>query len=266
MVSSDGRLAGRVALVTGAGSGFGRSTALRLAAAGAAVACVDLNEAAAAETADQITAASGRAIALSADVSSAADCRAMVENTAREFGEIDVLFANAGVPSVGTAAELDESDWDRVIGVNLKGVWLSAKHVLPGMVRRGRGSIINTASVAGLVGVRNQVAYAAAKGGVIAMTRQMAADFSPYGVRVNAICPSTVITPLVQRSYEARFASAPNPQEAVREAQRQMLLKHPIGRFGTPEDIADLVLFLASDESRWITGTAITIDGGYTAV
>lgn len=261
-----GRLAGKVALITGAGSGFGKAAALRFAAEGALVSCVDIDAAAAKGVADMITADGNRGIGLSADVSSAADCQEMVAATVRELGEIDVLFANAGVAGAGTAVDLAEEDWDRVLSINLKGVWLSAKYVLPAMVRRGHGSIVNTASVGGMVGVKGTLPYATAKGGVISMTKQMAADFSPHGVRINAICPSSVVTPLVSRTYAERAANASDPEATAQEAMRQMALKHPIGHMGSVEDVANLALFLASDESGWITGSAMTVDGGYTAV
>jgi NAD(P)-dependent dehydrogenase (short-subunit alcohol dehydrogenase family) len=266
LMERTGRLAGKVALVTGAGSGFGEAAALRFAAEGASVSCVDVDAEAAKHVADKITADGGRGVGLSADVSSAADCQQMVADTAREFGEINVLFANAGIAGAGTAVELAEEDWDRVLGVNLKGVWLSAKYVLPAMVRRGHGSIVNTASIGGLVGVKGTLPYATAKGGVISMTKQMAADFSPYGVRINAICPSSVVTPLVRRTYAERAANASDPEAAAQEAMRQMARKHPMGHMGTVEDVANLALFLASDESGWITGSAMTVDGGYTAI
>jgi NAD(P)-dependent dehydrogenase (short-subunit alcohol dehydrogenase family) len=263
-----GRLAEKVALITGASSGLGRASALRFAAEGALVACVDLKEDVAAGTADEIVGAGGRAIALGADVSVAADAERMTAATIREFGRVDVVFANAGIAGSGNAMDLEEEVWDRVIDVDLKGVWLSSKYALRDMVARGSGTIVNTASVGGVVGIAGIFPYAAAKGGVVAMTKQVAADFGPRGVRANAICPGTVPTPLVTETYEARVrAGGSTDVEAdARAGLDEAVKKYPVGRLGRVADVAELALFLASDESSWITGQAIAVDGGYTAV
>jgi NAD(P)-dependent dehydrogenase (short-subunit alcohol dehydrogenase family) len=263
-----GRLAGKVAVITGAGSGLGRASALRFAEEGALVACVDLSEDAVAVTADQIVGAGGQAVALGADVSVAADAERMTAATIRAFGRVDVVFANAGIPGAGNAMELEEEVWNRVIDVDLKGVWLSSKYALRDMVARGSGTIINTASTGGVVGIAGIFPYAAAKGGVVAMTKQLVADFGLRGVRANAICPGVVPTPLVTDTYEARArAGGSRDVEAdARAALDEAAKKYPAGRLGRVEDVAALALFLASDESSWITGQAIAVDGGYTAV
>lgn len=183
-----GRLTDKIALITGAGSGFGRASALRFAAEGASVVCVDRNADAAHSAADDIAAAGGTALALTADVSSAADAERMTTTTLEHFGRIDIVFANAGIPGSGDAHTTTEEEWDRVIAINLKGVWLTSKYALPHMVERRSGVIINQASVGGLIGIPGIFPYAAAKGGVISMTRQMAAAYAPHNIRVNAIC------------------------------------------------------------------------------
>jgi NAD(P)-dependent dehydrogenase (short-subunit alcohol dehydrogenase family) len=253
-----GRLQGKTAIVTGAGSGIGRETAVLFGTEGASVVCADIDPAGATETARRCEQAGSAALALTVDVASEADTRRMAEEAFEAFGTIDVLYANAGVAGVGTAEDTERSEWDRVIGVNLTGVWLSSKHVLPHMREQGSGSIINQASIGGLAGFTSLASYSAAKGGVIALSRQMAVDFAPDNIRVNAICPGSVPTPLVERTYELRGVD-------MTEARKGILARYPIGRQGTERDIANLALFLAGDESTWITGGVYTIDGGYTA-
>jgi NAD(P)-dependent dehydrogenase (short-subunit alcohol dehydrogenase family) len=257
-VTSD-RLAGKVALITGAGSGLGRASALRFAAEGAAVACADLDESAAAQVASEVTKAGGKALAARVDVSSARHAEQMSRSVLDAFGHIDVVFANAGIPGTGSAATTAEADFDRVIAVNLKGVWLSSKFVLPHMIERGQGVIINQASMGGLVGIPGIFPYAAAKGGVIAMTRQMAVEFGPQGIRVNAICPGTIPTPLVAKSRAERAGSAPAADPGA------ALLRYPLRRLGEVDDVAALAVFLASDEAKWITGAVYPVDGGRSA-
>ncbi|MFD1211994.1 SDR family NAD(P)-dependent oxidoreductase [Arthrobacter sp. GCM10027362] len=265
--TANGRLADKVVLITGAGSGLGQASALRFAEEGALVACVDLSESTVAVTADKIIGAGGQAIALGADVSSAKDAERMTAATIKAFGQVDVVFANAGIGGPGNAMDLEEDVWDRVIDVDLKGVWLSSKFALRNMVARGSGTILNTASIGGLVGVRGIFPYAAAKGGVIAMTKQLVVDFGPKGIRANAICPGTVPTPLVTDTYVARVkaAGSTNIEADAQAGLDEMAKKYPAGRLGRVEDVAALALFLASDESSWITGQAINVDGGYTA-
>lgn len=260
-----GRLQGKAAIVTGAGAGLGRTAALRFAAEGARTACVDVDPAAAADTAAAAQAAGGEAIALTADVSSETDVEAMVDATLAAFGTIDVLYANAGITGVGSAADCTLETWNRVIAVNLTGVWLCSKHVLPHMVAAGGGSIINQASVGGLIGVAGIAPYAAAKAGVIGLTRQTAVDYGPHGVRVNAICPGTIPTDLVTETYRARAGLADSLGADPEEGLRRVVSRYPLRRLGTPEDNANLAVFLASDESAWITGGVHVVDGGLSA-
>ena len=255
-----GKLQGRVAIVTGAGSGIGAATAARFAAEGAAVVCVDLNGDAAEQTAAEIAGLGGRALAAAADVTSSPALDGVTDLALSRFGAIDVCFANAGIAGPGSAADVDDATWAAVIDVNLTGVWRTARAVLPAMLERGRGSIINQASAGGLVGVPGVAAYAAAKGGVIALTRQMAVDYGPCGIRVNAIAPGTVPTPLLRASNAAGgglMTSAQDPEGIAR--------RFPLGRIGTPEDIAGAAAYLACDDSAWITGTVLVVDGGMTA-
>jgi NAD(P)-dependent dehydrogenase (short-subunit alcohol dehydrogenase family) len=253
-----GRLQGKVAIVTGAGSGVGETTAARFAAEGARVACVDINGDAAAATARRIGEA---AIAIRTDVTRPDEVEAMVGKTVAAFGTVDALYANAGIGGSGTAMDISFEDWNRMIAINLTGVWLCNKHVLPVMVKAGRGSIINQASIGGLIGVPNVAHYAAAKGGVVALSRQMAVDFGPRGVRVNAVCPATMPTPLVKEVWMTG-GSYTGKTGTWEEKQVAAALKYPLRRLGTTEDCASLVVFLASDESSWMTGLAIPLDGG----
>jgi NAD(P)-dependent dehydrogenase (short-subunit alcohol dehydrogenase family) len=249
-----GRLAGKVAVVTGAGSGIGRAAALRFAAEGARVVCADVQDEAAEATAAQARAAAAEggsdgepvAIGVGVDVVSSASVDAMVARALETYGRVDALYANAGVGGVGTAVSTDEAEWDRVVGVNLKGVWLCAKAVLPSMVEQGSGSIVNQASIGGLEGVPRVLAYAASKAGVIGITRQMA--------------PGTVVTPLVRGIWEQGAGLVGGSSEEERVASASAL--YPLRRVGRPEDIANLALFLASDESSWVTGAVYVIDGG----
>jgi NAD(P)-dependent dehydrogenase (short-subunit alcohol dehydrogenase family) len=250
------RLAGKIALVTGAGSGIGRAAALRFAAEGAAVAALDLRADAADETAELIAKEDGRALALAADVSHAGEVAEAVERAAAEFGRIDVLYNNAGVDSRGSVEVAEEDNWDLAFAVNAKGTYLMSKAVLPHMPV---GSIINQGSVAGLVGIPNFAAYCASKGAVIALTRSMAVDLSPRGVRVNVICPGTVYTPLMEPMLRARGDGD------LEAGLAKTLVKYPIGRLGTPEEIANVALFLASDEASFMTGSVVTPDGGMTS-
>ncbi|MFD1815361.1 SDR family NAD(P)-dependent oxidoreductase [Rhodococcus gannanensis] len=262
-MSSTGRLAGKIALITGAGSGLGRASALRFAAEGAAVAVVDLDLAAAESVSAEITAAGGRALPVTANVTSDADSQRMVAETLAEFGQLDIVFANAGVNGSGNAADTTEDEWDKVIAVNLKGVWLTSKYALPHMIERRTGSIINQASMGGLIGLPGIFPYTAAKGGVVAMTKQMAVTYGPDNVRVNAICPGTIPTPLVYQSRVDRGAATPDADQVALDADAAA--RFPLRRLGTPDDLASVALFLASDEADWVTGGIYTVDGGRSA-
>jgi NAD(P)-dependent dehydrogenase (short-subunit alcohol dehydrogenase family) len=261
-VSGD-RLAGKRTLITGAGSGLGRGAALRFAEEGAAVACVDRNGAAAKEVAEEIASAGGTAAAFEADVTDEESVAAMFAAAAEQLGGIDAGYANAGIQIVGEAADTPLDEWHKVIAVNLTGVFLTGKHAIKQMVSQGTGgSIINQASIAALFGSKAGAAYAAAKGGVVSMSRQMAVDYGAHGIRVNAVCPGTVWTPLVEATYEARAALYKVEAEVSRGATAT---RAPLGRLGEPVDIANMALFLASDDSSWVTGGTFVVDGGFTA-
>ena len=250
------RLQDKVALITGAGSGIGRQAALRFAAEGAAVVAVDLDGDAAAETATQVEHTGGRATAMRADVSRDEDCAAMVAAAESTYGGLHILFNNAGVmvPGDDDAETTDEAVWDLTMGVNAKGVFLGCKHGIPALRRTGGGSIINTASFVALMGAATpQIAYTASKGAVLALTRELAVIHAREGIRANALCPGPLRTELLMRFLDT-------------EEKRQRRLVHiPLGRFGEATEIAEAALFLASDESSFVTGADFVVDGGITA-
>jgi NAD(P)-dependent dehydrogenase (short-subunit alcohol dehydrogenase family) len=258
-----GRLADKVAIVTGAGSGIGETSAQLFAAEGAQVVCADIDGDSAAATAERI---GNAALAVRVDVSDPGQAERMVAETVAAFGGVDAVYANAGVAGPGRAGNVEFDDWNRVLAINLTGVWLSTKYALPHMVAAGGGSLVLQASVGGVIGVPEIAPYAAAKGGVIALAKQMAVDYGPDGIRVNAICPGTVPTPLVRATYEKRggFSATAglSPDATIDDLIDASKVRHPIGRVGTTEDVAQLALYLASDESSWTTGTVITVDGG----
>lgn len=258
-MSRDGRLHGQAVLITGGGSGIGAAIAIKAAAEGAAVLIGDIDESAAHATVDRIANAGGRARGTALDVTKASDCEQFAQTALDEFGRIDTVVANAGIFGAGDAHSLDEDDWARVISINLTGVWLTVKYALPAMMSTGRGSIITMASIGGMIGIPGILPYTAAKGGVIAMTRQIAATYGPNGIRANAICPGTVSTPLVEQSRRVRGQVGSDS-----ELDAQAAAKTVLGRMGTPDDIASFAIYLASDESSWQTGTATVIDGGRT--
>jgi NAD(P)-dependent dehydrogenase (short-subunit alcohol dehydrogenase family) len=252
------RLRDRTALITGAGSGIGRATALLFADEGAAVAVVDLDGDAARQTVEAVTAAGGRALAVQADVTVGGDVERACAAAVDAFGSLDVLYNNAGVDATGSVADATEEDWDRCFDVNVKGTFLTSRAAVPHLAG-GRGAIVNQASVAALVGVRNFAAYCAAKGAVVSLTRAMAVDLAELGIRVNALCPGTVFTPLMEPLMRARGDGDVDAGIAV------TALKYPIGRLGAPEEIAAAALFLASDDASFVTGSIFTVDGGMTA-
>jgi NAD(P)-dependent dehydrogenase (short-subunit alcohol dehydrogenase family) len=249
------RLANKVALVTGAGSGIGRATARLFAREGAVVVAADINLDAAVDSMREVGAA---ALAVPVDVADPASVARMAAIVRERFGRVDVLVNNAAVIVAKDVIHTEPEEWERVFAVNVRGVYLCCKHILPGMLARGSGVVINIASTAGLVGLPQRAAYSASKGAVIALTRQMAVEYAGWGVRCNCICPGTIDTPLLA----AALSQAPDP-DAARAA---LLARQPLGRIGTPEEVAEAALFLASDAATFITGSALVIDGGLTIV
>jgi NAD(P)-dependent dehydrogenase (short-subunit alcohol dehydrogenase family) len=249
-----GCLEGKRALITGGASGIGRATALLFAREGAAVAVADVDQARGQAVAQEILRDGGRAVFVRCDVTQAADCRQAVEQTVDELGGLDILFNNAGIIRRATVLETTEAEWDRVMAVNVKSIFLLSKHAIPFMAQAGGGVIVNTASGWGLVGGRNAISYCASKGAVVNMTRAMALDHGEQNIRVNCICPGDTDTPMLRN--EARQLGEPDEQFLAEAAQR------PLRRIGRPEDIARAALYLASDASSFVTGTALVVDGG----
>jgi len=251
------RLEGKVALITGAGSGMGRVAAQLFAQEGAKVVAADLDETAGRETEAFARDAGLDVRFIRADVSREADCQAMVAFAEQTYGRLDVLYNNAGIfPAADhSVIDTDEAVWDQVFAVNVKGIYLTCKHGIPAMLRAGGGSIVNIASFVALVGCSvPQDAYTASKGAVIALTRSLAVQFAPKGIRTNAICPGPIETPLLT----SWLLTDP-------EAKALRLTRNPTGRFGRPEDIVYMALYLASDESTWTNGAILSVDGGITA-
>jgi NAD(P)-dependent dehydrogenase (short-subunit alcohol dehydrogenase family) len=248
------QLPGKVALITGGASGIGRATALLFAREGATLALADLNAQAGEAVASEIAQSGGRAIFEPADVTDVEDCRRLAERTIREFGRIDILFNNAGIIRRATVLELSEEDWDRVMTVNVKSIYLLSREVIPHMQKQGGGSIINTASGWGLAGGAKAAVYCASKGAVVLLTKAMAIDHGPQKIRVNCICPGDTDTSMLRA--EAQQLGEANDRFLAEAAKR------PLGRIGSPDEIAQAVLYLASDASSFVAGTALVVDGG----
>ena len=250
------RLANKVALITGAGSGIGRETALLFSREGARIVAVDVKDSAGEAVVEELRSVGGEAVYVHADVSKAADAEAMIRAAEERFGRLDVLFNNAGIshPKDDDAVATEEEVWDLTMNINLKGVFLGCKHGIPALRRAGGGSIINTASFVAVLGAATpQLAYTASKGGVLAMTRELATIHARENIRVNALCPGPLRTPLLMQYLDT-------------EEKRQRRLVHiPMGRFGEASEIAKAALFLASDESSFTTGATFLVDGGITA-
>jgi NAD(P)-dependent dehydrogenase (short-subunit alcohol dehydrogenase family) len=250
------RLDHRIALITGAAMGIGAGIAQRFIEAGATVVLFDISGDKVSEVAKTL-AASGRTLAIRGDVSVEADVRAAVEQTTEAFGSLDVLVNNAGIEVAGQIPDLSSADWDRQLGVNLKGAFLFSKYGIPHMRKRRRGVIINISSVHAFVSYAGNAAYDASKAGMIGLTRALALDHGSEGIRVNAICPGYIRTSMM----DAWLATLPDAEAVM----RHVLWCHPLGRIGTPQDIAEATLFLASDEASFISGTYMVVDGGMTA-
>lgn len=251
-----GRLKDKIVLITGAGSGIGRETALLFCSEGASVVAVDINDGAARETVAMVRDSGGEAKAQKADVSSAADCKAMVAAAESAYGRLDVLFNNAGIMHAedGDAISTAEDTWDLTMDINAKGVFLGCKYGIPALRRAGGGSIINTASFVALMGAATpQVAYTASKGAVLAMTRELAVVHARENIRVNALCPGPLRTELLMSVLDTE------------EKRRRRLVHVPMGRFGEATEMASAALYLASEESSYVTGTEFVVDGGITA-
>ena len=243
-----GNLDGKVAFVTGGGSGIGEATAIAFAKEGARVAIADVNADSGSEVVSHIESLGSEAICIQTDVPKASEVEDAIKQVVGRFGRLDLAFNNAGIVRRGNVEGCEEADWDVVIDVNLKGVWLCMKYEVPSMVDTGGGAIVNMASVAGLLGFPDLMAYTASKHGVIGLTRAAALHCAPMRVRVNAVCPTFTKTAMYNPDHDGEAA---------------MALRHPMGRVGVPEDVAAVVLNLCSDASSFVTGQALAIDGGY---
>lgn len=255
-MSNGTRLQGKVALITGAGSGIGRESSLLWASEGASIVAVDIDQASAQHTADAVRAAGGRAIAVQADVSRAQDCERMIARAESEYGHLNILFNNAGImhSQDDDAVSTDEAVWDVTMNINAKGVFFGCKYGIPALRRAGGGAIVNTASFVAVLGAATpQVAYTASKGAVLALTRELAIVHARENIRINALCPGPLKTELLMKFLDTD------------EKKQRRLVHIPIGRFGEAKEIARAALFLVSDDASYVTGTEFLVDGGITA-
>lgn len=250
-----GELEGKVALVTGASAGIGRESALAFASAGARVVVSDVVVDGGEETVERIEAAGGEATFVRADVSQTAEVEALVGRTVETYGRLDCAHNNAGIEGdMAPTADCAEANWDRTIAINLKGVWLCMRYEIPQMLRQGGGVIVNTASVAGLVGFANLPAYVASKHGIAGLTKTAALEYAEQGIRVNAVCPGVIHTAMIDRIVG---------DDAV--AVSQFTALEPVGRMGLPAEVAQVVVWLCSDAASFVTGVAMPVDGGFVA-
>ncbi|WP_077624182.1 SDR family NAD(P)-dependent oxidoreductase [Sediminibacillus massiliensis] len=245
------RLKGKKAIVTGGVSGIGEFTVREMVKEGASVLIADINDQLGEELAAELNGEETKVVFQHVDVSKETDIEAMVEKAEKEFGQLDIIFSNAGIGALSPSAELSYEDWQKVISINLDGVFLCAKHAIKAMQKTGGGSVVNCSSILGNVGQAQTAAYTAAKGGVTNLTRALAVEYAKENIRVNAVCPGYIDTPLLEQLDE--------------EMRNQLISLHPIGRLGKPEEIAKAVVFLASEDASFVTGANLLVDGGYTA-
>lgn len=250
------RLAGKIAIVTGAGSGIGHETAKLFASAGATVVVADRDLASAGRVTAEIAAAGGKAVAHQVDVGKEAQVKAMIDKTVADHGRLDVLVNNAGYGFAGTVVSTSEAEWDALMAVNVKGVFFGCKYAIPAMERQGGGAIVNTASAAANIGIHDRAAYVASKGAVASLTRAMAIDHVDAGIRINAVAPGTIESP-----YFTEILKAPDAAELRRGLEERQAMS----RMGRPVEIAQAILWLASDEASFCTGSVMVVDGGWTA-
>ncbi len=251
------RLRGKVCLVTGGSKGIGEAVVRLFKAEGAKVALADLDEPKGTALVRELAGSGDDVMFVRCNVSDSFEVKTMVDAVVARYGRLDILVNNAGVTDNATVVDTTEANWDRVLGTNLKGVYLCSKEVIPHMLRQGGGNIVNVGSIASFIGLNNNAAYNASKGGVLMLTRNMAVDFASKNIRVNAVCPGMVMTPMLEDFIKIQ----PDPEAYVKAVEATT----PMGRIGTSEEVAQAVLFLAADDCKYITGSALMVDGGYTA-